>query len=134
MNASNDRNRQPKGRPTGGEFAEEVKAGSGLSLDAPSPDAPGGISDSSRPAYSPRVKVSELNRMLDHDQPLDTRAAAARTPYPGVAERASHDPSALVRSLALEGFDLSASARNRLVGDARVGGLLSAIGHEAPAR
>lgn len=122
--STHDRDRQPKGRPTGGQFTQAALPASGLSLrgEQVAPAA-------ERTAYSPFVTVDELNEMLDHSQPLSVRAAVARMPYPGVAEKASHDPSPLVRALSHEGWDLSEQSRRRLSQDPQVAGVLRALGN-----
>lgn len=76
---------------------------------------------------SATIKVEELNELTTHDKPVVVRAAIARTPYPGVAERVSHDPHPLVRALALEGWDLSDASRARLEADEDVQRLLRTI-------
>ncbi|MPV51034.1 hypothetical protein GCG21_13665 [Pseudactinotalea sp. HY160] len=129
--------RQPKGQPTGGQFAETAKASPGLSLGQdphsgdplrPSGDDSRQVRELAKIASRPDVSVAELNMLLSHDQPLVVRVAAARTPYPGVAEKASYDPSPYVRALALEGWDLSEESRSRLSADQGVMGLLSVVG------
>ena len=126
MSSNMPQARQPKGRPTGGEFAETRRASAGIQLD--SATAVGGdtyIAEQS--AYDPAVSTEELNQMLDHSQPVTVRAAAARTPYPGVARVASRDPSPLVRALALDGWDLPEEDRKRLEEDDQVAHLLSVL-------
>ena len=124
MSTNRDQPRQRRGQPTGGQFAEKAKAASGLSLGAASTD---GIEGPEAIAYSPTVTPDELDGLLDHSQPVHVRAAAARTPYPGVAERASYDPNPLVRALALEGWDLTEESRERLKRDPGVGDVLRAL-------
>lgn len=123
--STHDRDRQPKGQPTGGQFTQAALPASGLSLRCEQVEQKATATE--RTAYSPFVTVDELNEMLDHSQPLSVRAAVARMPYPGVAEKASHDPSPLVRALSHEGWDLSAQSRRRLSQDSQVAGVLRAL-------
>lgn len=124
-NASHEFHRQPAGRPAGGQFAEATKPSSGLSLDRSHSSRD--VAALEQVAYKPTVRIAELNDLLDHHQPVCVRAAVARTPYPGVAEKASYDPEPLVRALAMEGWDLSAASRQRLAADEGVGQVLRVL-------
>lgn len=116
-----NRNRQPPGRPTGGQFAASERAGSGLALTA----GGGHTQVGAETAYDPAVTPEQLTAMLDHAQPMQVRAAAARTPYPGVAYVASGDPSPYVRALATSGWDLPPQRRAELESDPQVQRLLT---------
>ncbi|MGC0252684.1 hypothetical protein [Pseudactinotalea sp. Z1748] len=122
---SDNQPRARRGQPTGGQWVASARQASGISLGATGQD--GEALQVEQGAYSPGVTVDELNDMLDHSQPLSVRAAVARTPYPGVARTASHDPSPLVRALALDGWDLPEGDRKRLESDDQVSQLLRAL-------
>jgi len=50
-------------------------------------------------------------------QPFEVRASVARLLYPGIADRAAADPDPVVRAIALDGWDLTETARERLLRD-----------------
>ena len=122
--------RKPEGTPDGGQFAHKALSHAQVSLGGGGGTLVPEIPEEERPAYDPSVSLERLQEMLRHDQPLGVRAAAARTPYPGVAETASHDPSPVIRALALEAHDLSPDARERLTSDRAVTYFLSVITEE----
>src|SRR5699024_3738123 len=116
----------PRGRA--GKFTAKTKPGAGVSLGPPGEAAgQGSLCEQTMTATRAGVSLDELNDMLDPDQPVPVRAAAARCPYPGVAEKAASDPSPYVRALASAGWDLSEQARSRLGADRQVQGLLAAL-------
>lgn len=121
-----DESRHPRGRA--GKFAAKTKPGAGVSLGPPGQAASqGSLCEQTMTATRADVRPDELNDMLDPGQPVPVRAAAARCPYPGVAERAANDPSPYVRALASAGWDLSEQARSQLARDRQVQGLLAAL-------
>lgn len=115
MSIRKHRNRQPSGAPVGGQFAAESGFSTGLTLP---------VNNAIDPLEANRMDVSPetLVAMLDHSQPSDVRAAAARrgTVLPGLGELAASDPDPYVRSLALVSWDLSDRTRAELEADPEV--------------
>lgn len=116
-----------------GEFGHGSRESSGIRLSgevagAGAPDDLPGAYPLEDSASDPRVTVGTLNRMLEHDQPLPVRAAAARSYLPGTGERASFDPDPYVRALAAAASDLTERTKERLSRDPQVQRVLAAIG------
>lgn len=74
------------------------------------------------------VTDRELEILGSPDAPLMSRLMVANTPYPGVAERASHDESPLVRAVALTGWDLPHRDARRLSSDPQVNLAMKILG------
>lgn len=109
-----------------GQFAASAKGDSGIQLGSGGPAGGDGLAllDAVR---SSRVDTGTLNTALSPEQPLEVRAAATATYYPGTGERASYDPDPYVRALAAAASDLSERTRQRLAGDPHVQRLLAVL-------
>ena len=148
MNA--DRNRKPRGTPTGGQFAPGTHAEPGVSLPAAGPLASADVPEAwtatdsaSLAAYirseqvwdrvdasaNPVITDEQLEELLDPErQPVVVRWAVSRLPYAGIAEVAARDPHPVVRAEARRAWDISHDLAQELDADPAVQRALAAMG------
>lgn len=129
------RNRVRPGVPEGGRFTNRMHSEPqvGLSIakavqdpGAAGPDELRAMARDADPivraqaATGIRVPDDALEELADPAQPVEVRLAAAETGYGESAERASRDPSPIVRALSLGAGVISGRTRARLTEDPQV--------------
>lgn len=124
MNGTNPRNqraRQPKGVPSGGQFAKthRPEASLDLELDALQPEHRELSTLATAGVLPATTTVQDVHNLVTaYDSPAHARITALNTYVAGTARLAMNDPDPLVRAHALTtGWDLTPPQRDQLAHD-----------------
>lgn len=153
---NNDRQRQPKGVPTGGQFApgqrDEVEldlAATGLSdieidhlemVRSLPPDKLERALSDHRPVvrceavHNPNLTPEQIMQLASPDQDVDVRRTVAEKGFglPGLADQLASDPDSIVRFTAASLADLSEESRERLDADPQIQSIRRALAGHPP--